>query len=516
MPVDGYELFRKDARIPPRPKRTGYPALILMKKYIASIKDLDRILGETEFLKEYRMLCTEIRQDDAHALSSETEDMIGRLSLSGAMNWSKLSSYLTSTLMVDYDGEKKPLSAIRGMAGDESKAVRKKAYEAELASYDKVKDSMAFALNSIKNQYATIASARGYESPLAMTLSFCRMKKETLDAMFAAMDESLPVFHRYLKAKARLLGYEGALPFHDLFAPLPGAHKPFSIEEARDYLVHVFSGFSEDMAGLMAEAFDHEWIDFLAHGGKSGGACCINLAGYDQSRILTNFTFDMDGVTTLAHELGHAYHDRMIRDRRILNQDYPMPIAETASIFNEIHLSLYALAHADSDTERLGILEPFLQGNTQTICDIYSRFLFEHEVMNRCQSEFLMPDKLCEIMLKAQKKAYGDGMDENYLHPYMWCCKPHYYISGFSYYNFPYAFGNMLALGLYSRYLENKEAFLPAYRKLLGATPLMTLEDVAALADIDLTDKNFWKSSLTMVATFVEEFEALASKQQIQ
>lgn len=490
----------------------GTEGEVACDKYIGSMENIEEICAADDFLKEYTFLCLEKKKEMSHMLSDEAESVISRMKLTGSDGWEQLHSFLTSTVKVDYNGTQVTLSEIRNLAYDESAEVRKAAYEAELKAYDKIRDSIAFSLNNLKNQVITECEMRGFESPLMKTLEQSRMQKKTLDAMFTAMKESRPSWEKYMKAKAKLLGHEGGLPFYDLFAPVGKADMTFTVEESGEYLVRVFSQFAPDSAALIKEAYEENWIDFMPRDGKVGGAFCANLGGHDKSRVLTNFSGDFGSVDTLAHELGHAYHDRMIASHRILNQDYPMPIAETASTFNETHLTNYALSQAASDEEKLFLLEQLLQGANQTISDIYSRFLFEDAVFNRCREEFLMADQLCEIMLNAQKEAYGEGLDHDVLHPYMWLCKGHYYSAGYNYYNFPYAFGCMLSMGLYAKYQEEGEAFLPKYRALLEATPVKTMEEIGEQAGIDLTTPDFWRSALKAFADLIDIYADLAEK----
>ena len=477
-------------------------------KYVASIENLDQVIAQSSLLTEYNYYLTEIKKDAAHMLSDDMEDLIAHMDITGGGAWGKLFDYLTSTLKVDYEGEVITLPAVRNLATSEDKEVRKKAYEAELASYDKIADSIAFALNNIKGQVSMLSEKKGYESPLAMTLEQCHMKKETLDAMFTAMREYLPKFWEYLKAKAKYLGYEGGLPWYEMFAPVGKMDSNYTAETARDTLVENFSHFSKELSDMMARAFAESWIDFYPHEGKVGGAFCANVTTEKQSRILTNFNGSFDSVVTLAHELGHAFHNKQIFENRILNQDYSMPVAETASTFNETHITCLAIAKATGE-EKLALLDNILMNTTQVICDIYSRFLFEDSVFNACEDRFLMPEDLKAMMLDAQKKAYGDGLDPEYMHPYMWACKGHYYSEALSYYNFPYAFGAMLAMGLYSMYLKEGEAFLPKYNKFLHATTVMSVEDTAAVVGIDLTSKDFWRESLKSFADMIDEFVEL-------
>ena len=255
----------------------------------------------------------------------------------------------------------------------------------------------------------------------------------------------------------------------------------------------------------MQEAFDNQWIDFYPKKGKAGGAFCSGVYRRKESRILTNFDGYFGSVGTLAHELGHAYHNRQLEGERILNQGYSMPVAETASTFNEIHLGEYALRGAKGE-ERLNLLQNDLQDQTHVIMDIYSRYLFESNVFERCRSSFLMAKDLNAMMLEAQKEAYGDGLDQDCLNPGMWICKSHYYRTGLSFYNFPYAFGNLFALGLYAMFKEEGEAFVAKYRKMLRATSTCSVEDAGRMMGIDFGKKEFWKAGLEEIASRVELF----------
>jgi len=227
------------------------------------------------------------------------------------------------------------------------------------------------------------------------------------------------------------------------------------------------------------------------------------------SYVLANFEGSYGSVSTLAHELGHAYHNECMKDLPILMADYPMPLAETASIFNETLLAQRILESADRDT-RIALLEQQLSDAAQVIVDIMSRYLFESEVVARRSDTTLSPRELCQIMLDAQKKTYGDGLDEDCLHPYMWACKSHYYSTDVHFYNFPYAFGQLFAVGVYALYQEKGAAFLPDYEKLLRAAGSGMIRDVAASVGIDVADVNFWRSSLKVFEEKLEELEKLA------
>lgn len=481
------------------------PLEVAAKKVLAQIPDVDDLAAESEIVRENTFFLKNVKENASHMFSDEVEEMISSMNMSGGSAWAQLQSYLTSTVKVDYDGGQVTLSEIRNLAYSPDAAVRKASYEAEIAAYEKIQDSLAFSMNHIKNQVTMLSGKRGYESPLSMTLEQSHMKRETLDAMMEAIEEYLPVFRKYLKKKAQMLGYQNGLPWYELFAPLGKSDKKYSLEEAKELLITIFGRFSPDMAEMMKEAFENEWIDFYPRKGKVGGAFCAGMPWYKQSRILTNYDGYFGSIGTLAHELGHAYHNRQIENQRPLNQDYPMPVAETASTFNEVHLGHAALQDATGE-ERLNLLENDLKENTQVIVDIYSRYLFEISVFEQSQQKFLMAEDLKNLMIEAQKKAYGDGLDEAYMHPYMWACKSHYYSEGLSFYNFPYAFGNLFAMGLYSMFEKEGAAFVEKYKAMLAATPCCTIEEAGAMMGIDLTKKAFWQESLALIAKTVDSF----------
>ena len=484
------------------------------RTYVGKTENLDDLIAADPFLGEYAYLLRTMQDDAKYTLDEKVEEALAKMNLSGGSAWENLQAYLTSTVTADYRGEKLTLSAVRNLAYDPDPAVRKDAYEAEVACYDKIRDGVCFALNSLKQQVTTECELRKGGSPLEMTLRASRMKKTTLDAMIRAIEEYLPVFWKYLRAKAKLLGYEGGLKWWDLFAPMGKNTATYAVEDAKQYLLDHFRPFAPDMADMMAQAFDEAWIDFYPHAGKVGGAFCANLPMIRQSRVLTNFDGAFGDIVTLAHELGHAYHGMMIEAHRPLNLDYSMPVAETASTFNETVVMNAALDEATDPEVKLGLLESQLQDTTQIMCDIMSRYWFETAVFEKAKQGFAFPDELCEMMKQAQKRGYGDGLDLDTLNPYMWVCKSHYYSAGLSFYNFPYAFGGLFAAGLYAQYRREGEAFLPKYRALLKATTVSSVEDVARMADIDLGDVNFWRSSLEIFKDRVEQFLKLAGAEE--
>lgn len=480
---------------------------------------LDRFLGsvtsditQDSELSEYTFAFKELKEEAAHLLDEETEAVISKMNISGASAWSNLHTFLTSTVETDVEGKTFTLSEIRNLAYDANQDIRKKAYHAELDMYNKIKDPIAFSLNNIKQQVLTTSSLRGYESPLDETLQKSRMDRRTLESLITAIKKYQPEFRRYLKQKAAYLGHENGLPFYDLFAPMGETSQQFTVEESGDYLVDHFRPFSDKLADLVATFYENDYVDFIPRKGKRGGAFCSNLPFIGQSRIMTNFDGSLSSVITMAHELGHAYHGSIIQSHKPLNWSYSMPVAETASTFNETLIMNDLLNNTNDEVEKLALIESLLQDTTQIIVDIYSRYYFESKVFEAKEDTFLFSQQLEELMKEAQLEAYGDGLDSNYLHPYMWVNKGHYYSAGLSFYNFPYAFGGLFARGLYSIYEQQPEGFVERYDELLKLTTVSTVEDTAKVMNIDVTDVAFWEKSLDTFVEYIDQFETITNK----
>lgn len=482
-----------------------------IEDYITSYPNLLEEIKNDEKLNQYAFYFFELLENKKYTLHKDVEEAISQMELSGSQAWRSMQQFLTSSITTSFNGKEVTLSEIRNYAYDHNPEIRKNAFLCELEMYNQIKDSVAFSINNIKSTAITINKLRGIPSVLDQTLSQSRIKKETLDALLSSIEKYLPVFRKYLKHKASLLGHKNGLPFYDLFATFETNTKKYSIEESKQFLLKHFATFSDDLYQLTKRAYEENWIDFKPRKGKVGGAFCNNLRMIKQSRILTNYDETLSDIVTLAHELGHAYHGLHIENHLPLNQSYTMPVAETASIFNE-NIILNAALKEASDEEKIFLIESQLQDATQIIVDIYSRFLFEKEVYERRENSFLFADDLAEIMKNAQLKAYGDALDPTTLHPYMWINKPHYYYTNLSFYNFPYAFGGLFAKGLYTIYEKNKDNFVEDYQKLLQATTVNKVEDVAKIMNIDLTKSDFWEQSLQSFANQIDLFINLTKK----
>lgn len=474
------------------------------------LKDYDKyeeLLADSS-LQEYRFYLESSKKAASHTLTTLEEELMSLMKNTGSNAWSKLQDQVVAGLTGKLRGEELVLSALRAKAYDKDQAVRKEAYEAELAAYPKMDMVSAACLNAIKGEANTTAQKRGYADVLAMTLQESNMDKETLEAMILAMEERLPAFRKYFRKKAEILGHKNGLPFYDLFAPVGNVTMEYSYEEAKAYVIENFSSFSEELGSYAKEAFDKNWVDVYPRKGKVSGAFCSEVTALEESRIMLNFDNSLNDVYTLAHELGHGFHNHNMKGIAYVNRNYPMPLAETASIFCETIVANASLKTATPE-EKVVILENSIMSTAQVIVDILSRYYFETELIEKRKNGSLSVEGLKEAMLNAQKRTYGDGLDENYLHPYMWMCKPHYYSADANFYNFPYAFGELFAKGLYSIYKQEGEAFLPKYRELLRATGNHSIHDVLAIVGMDSHSPEFFRNSLDMTIADIEEWVKL-------
>lgn len=465
----------------------------------------------SDYIKEHVFYLNEIKENNKYLLDDKSEAVLAAMKTTGSSSWLKYKDQLISTLNITIGDKDYALTEVLNMAYSKDKEIRKKAYEAEIASYSKVEQGVVSALNAIKGEALTVAKMRGYDSVLDRTLKDSRMSKKTLDALLETMRRALPMFEEYYLLKAKALGYTNGLPWYDIYAPIIEVESHYPYEKGSQFVIRQFTTFSKNLGNYAKRAIEEEWIDVYPRRNKVGGAFCQNLHCIKESRFLLNYGNEFGDISTLAHELGHGYHGYCLDHEYSLNADYPMPIAETASTFSETIVKKAALKNADKK-ESLMILENELSDCAQVIVDIYSRFLFESRFIEKRKQGPLSVEETKELMINAQKEAYGHGLDHNVLHPYMWTWKPHYYEADYAFYNFPYAFGLLLAKGLYGMYMKQGNSFADTYDKLLSLTGKNNLEDVGKIVGIDITSLDFWQNSIDMIKEDIELFKQLMNE----
>ena len=453
----------------------------------------------------------EAAEQSRYLMSEEQEALAAELSLSGGNAFEKLQGTVTSQLSVDFelDGktQKLPMPALINLRSHPDEATRRRAYEAENKAWETVKETLAACLNGVKGEANTLNKRRGRKDAVHSALDAARIDRETLDAMLGAMEASFPMFRKYFKAKAKKLGKE-KLAWWDIFAPAgqdgqglflrrsPRLHP----RELRQVLAR---------PGSLRQARLRQQLDRCrAARWQARRRVLHGRGGVKESRILCNFDGSLDQVSTLAHELGHAFHNECAyaAGKTELQQLTPMTLAETASIMCETIVTEAVLANTKDPQEELAVLEAQIQGAAQVIVDIYSRYLFEKEVFERREQAELSADDFNDIMERAQKATYGDGLDERYLQKFMWTWKPHYYSPGLSFYNFPYAFGLLFATGLYAIYQQRGAAFVQDYKNLLASTGEASAADLAERFGIDIRKRKFWEDSLAIIGKRIDRF----------
>ncbi|MFN8411043.1 MAG: M3 family oligoendopeptidase [Anaerolineales bacterium] len=480
--------------------------------WVGKISDkLDKVVELNKSAGAHAFMLKESAEQSKYLMSEAEENLASELSLSGGNAFGKLQGTITSQLSVDFelDGkvQKMPMPALINLRSHPDESVRRRGYEAENVAWESVKEVLAACLNGVKGEVNTLNRRRGRKDAIHSSIEAARMDRKSLNAMLEAMEGSFPMFRKYFKAKAKKIGKE-KLAWWDIYAPVGKAEKEYTFEEARDFILENFGKFSPDLSNFAKRAFDSNWIDAEQREGKRGGAFCMEVQGLKESRILSNFDGSFDQVSTLAHELGHAFHNECAyqANKTTLQQLTPMTLAETASTMCETIVTEAVLATTKDPQEELAVLEAQLVGAGGVIVDIYSRYLFEKEVFERRAESELSADDFNDIMERAQKATYGDGLDERYLQKFMWTWKPHYYSTGLSFYNYPYAFGLLFATGLYAIYQQRDEAFVADYKNLLASTGEETAAKLAKRFGIDITKRKFWDDSLAIIGKRVDRY----------
>ncbi len=469
------ELETLDARVS--------PLLARLADWVASL-DADKLAAVSTEAREHLGPLQRLQARSEHQMSEAEEGLFAELGTTGSSAWGRLQGDLTSQLSVDVHlpsgTTNMPMAAVRGLATDSDLATRKAAYDAEMQAWPTIAVACAAAMNSIKGEANTVNRRRNWSSPLDASLYGNSVSRATFDAMQSAVHASLPDFRKWMRVKAQLAGDTNGLSWWNLFAPLKVSPGAISWDEGISLVKGAFASYSDQLSHLV-----------------------------DRSLVLLNWSGSVDSAQTTAHELGHAYHNTQLAERTALQKRVPMALAETASIFCETLVVEEGLRKLQGD-DRLALLNVDLIGASQVVVDIHSRFLFETEVFARRQHRTLGVSELNEIMLTAQRDAYGDGIDQSTAHPHMWVLKPHYYGSHF--YNWPYTYGLLFGLGLYARFQHDPEHFRSGYDDVLSRAGMDTAEQLGAAFGLDVTDEAFWTASLDVLRARMSDFNTLAQK----
>ena len=487
------------------------PLIARLAEWLAAL-GVDALAEVSTQVADHRGPLLKLAARAEHQMSEAEEGIYAELLNSGSGAWNQLHSVVTSQLtatvaMPDGTSPVLPMAAVRGLSSHADASVRKAAYDAEMAAWPTVAAVCAAAMNRVKGEANVVNRRRGWATPLDASLFANSVSRATFDSLNDAITAAQPDFRSWLRTKATLHGHQGALPWYDLFAPLPFAAASISWDEGLDIVREAFASFGGSLAGLVDRAVNERWIDAGPRKGKQGGAFCMPFVG-DRSLVFLNWNGSVDAAQTAAHELGHAYHNTQLAPRTPLQRAVPMALAETASIFCETLVVEEGLQRLQGQ-DRLSLLDVDLQGSTQVVLDIRSRFLFETEVFALRRQRTLGVGELNELMLSAQAEAYGDGLDQSTAHPYMWAVKPHYYGSHF--YNWPYTYGLLFGLGLYAQYRKDPERFGAHYDDALSRAGMNTAEELGSAFGFDVSDSAFWTASLDVIRARITSYSELAN-----
>ena len=484
--------------------------------------NLDDLASQSPTVAGHLPTLTRVQELGAHLMPPGEEELAAQLGVAGASAWSSLRDELggraTVTISVDGEPQEMALSEASNFAYNPDRTLRQQANEAIDATWESLGVPLAAAINAVKGQQRVLAARRGWDDPLDVSLAQNAIDRETLDAMQTAIREGIPDYQRYLRAKARLLGVD-QLAGYDFDAPV-GEPMAWPYSQAQEFILETFAAEHRPMADLAQRAFEENWIDAEPRQGKDGGGFSIGVGG-EATRIFMNYLPVYDQMSTLVHELGHSYHSMVaaLEGRTPLQNPpddlpapvaFPMTLAETASTFCEALAQRSARAEA-TGAQALSILDSWLTGFSATVFDTHARFLVEQEVFATRAERELSPSELTEITREAWLQVTGDAVDPSTVAVYRWT-KPHYFISDIAYYNYPYAFGLLFALGLLAVKDREPEGFYERLDALLADSGMRTAIDLAAGFGIDLHDPAFWRGGFTGYQADIAEYERLVER----
>lgn len=451
----------------------------------------------------------EKRDSAREKLSPELESLAADLAVDGYHGWGQHYDTIVAKVGVEFtddEGKKSTLSVgqAANKMSDSDRDVRERTFVEWEKAWGDVADYSADTLNRLAGFRLKLYEKRGWEDALKEPLQINRMSRETLDMMWQVIEENKPIFVSYLERKAKMLGVE-QLSWGDVDAPLAKSETKIGYQAAAEDIVKQFGEFSPKMADFAADAFNRGWIEAEDRPGKRPGGFCTSLPVSKQTRIFMTFGGNYSNVSTLAHELGHAYHQYLMEELPQFNQDYAMNVAETASTFAEMILADALLKNAGSEEEKLALLAEKVQNSVSFFMNIHARFLFETRFYEKRKSGMLDASELSVLMEEAQREAYHGALG-NY-HPLFWTSKLHFYITDVPFYNFPYTFGYMFSTGIYAQALKEGEGFAEKYDAILRDTGRMTVEELASKhLNADLTKPDFWRDAMALAVADAQMF----------
>ncbi|MCA1180052.1 M3 family oligoendopeptidase [Bacillus licheniformis] len=487
-------------------------ALVVLDSKFAVVPNVEwEAILQDESISDIAYILNERRERVTEKLSSEQETLIQGLSVDGYHAWGDMYDSIVDQIQIPYeeDGETKILSVgqAQNLTSKPDRKIRRSVSENLDHGWEQHADLLSSTLNHLAGFRLNVYEARGWDNVLKEPLDINRMKQETLDVMWQVIIDHKKPFADYLSRKASLLGLD-KLSWYDVEAPIGSAAKEYSYQEAAAFITGQFKTFGKKLSSFAEKALRDRWVEAEDRGGKRPDGFCANFPDSGESRIFMTFAGSQSNVSTLAHELGHAFHQESMLDVRPLNRAYAMNVAETASTFAEMIVADAALKQAGSDEEKIVLLEDKVQRSVAFFMNIHARFLFETRFYDERKNGVVSAGRLNELMEEAQKEAFCGALGE--YHPYFWASKLHFYITSVPFYNFPYTFGYLFSLGIYAQALKEGAAFEEKYIALLKDTASMSVEKLAMKhLGADLTKRDFWEAAIQPAVRDAEAFLAM-------
>ncbi|HNW43916.1 MAG TPA: M3 family oligoendopeptidase [Elusimicrobiales bacterium] len=467
-------------------------------------------------LKEVAHALKRAREQARRTMSPAEEKLAADLGTDGFQSWSRLYNKISGKLEFDMqwpDGKKErlPISRWRALMSDPDRKVGRAAFEGGNKAWAGIEDACAAALNALAGTRFTLYRRRGVKHFLDQALFGAGIKRRTLDAMYAAVHKNIEPVREILRVKAAAMGRKG-IAFFEREAPLPlKDSKHYTWPEGSAKVGAAFGRIYPALGDYYQNFIKKNWLESEARSGKRPGAFCTGSQVTGEQRVYTTFNGALGDINTVAHEMGHAWHGHLLKDMRPWATEYPMPLAETASIFGEHLLAEGIQADPEvSEAQKLIMLDEYLTGAAVTILDITVRFEFEKAFYEERQKGEVPVARLRELMTAAQRRIFGDTLEPGGEDPLFWASKLHFYISGVSFYNFPYTFGFLLAATLFTKFKAEGPAFLPKYEAFLRLTGSDTAEAVARRSlGADIGDPAFWATAIKGLAAPLARYKKL-------
>lgn len=491
------------------------PVHLTLQQLLHALNDdvFTQLLAQ-EPLAEFTFILTEMRDAAKLELSQKEEELISALAVDGYEAWGQYYNLLIGDLkvQVEVDGEMQTLSVgqANNLSSHPDASVRKAAFEALEHVFTEREEFFAKVLNHLGGFRLATYEKRGWDNVLDEPLRINRMQQQTLDAMWQAISNHKAPFASFLQKKAKLFGRE-QMDWYNFDAPITETVSTMPYSEGAQFILTQFEKFGPELANFTRTAFEDGWIEAENRDNKRPGGFCTGLPMSEQSRIFMTYSGTMSNVSTLAHELGHAFHSYALRPVHPLNRSYAMNVAETASTFAEMIVADAAVQAAKTDAEKLSLLEDKIQRSVAFFMNIHARFLFETRFYEERKQGVVSAARLNELMTEAQQEAFAGALGE--AHPHFWASKMHFYITGVPFYNFPYTFGYLFSLSIYALAQQQGTSFEQKYMALLRDTAVMTVEELALkhLGE-DITTVDFWEKGIALCVADVEEFTRLIQK----